>query len=266
MTTSGAKDRFRGRPTKAGHAAGAVLRLYGRHAVVAALANPRRKAIRLCALERAAGALRRDGLLPDNVPVEVLAPGAFAALLPADAVAQGLVLEVAPLPPCALEDLAPREGVRSLVVVLDQVEDPHNVGAIMRSAAAFGALALVTQDRHAPAESGVLAKAASGALDILPWVRVSNLAMALERLAGLGYWRIGLAGTARESLGATVPGEALALVLGAEGKGLRPLTEKHCDLLARIPMRPASPLIDSLNVSNAAAVALYCLSEKGPDL
>lgn len=254
-----ARERFRKRPAQADE----VLRLYGRHAVAAALANPRRRAIRLCATDRAAAELQSAGLLPAGLPVAILPPHELAALLPAGAVAQGLALEVAHLPPRALDEAAPRAGERSVVVVLDQVEDPHNVGAILRSAAAFGARALVTQDRHAPPESGALAKAASGALDVLPWVRATNLAMALDRLAALGYWRIGLAGDAGEPLGRIVPGEALALVLGAEGKGLRPLTEKHCDLLARIPMRPTSPLIDSLNVSNAAAIALYCLGGGG---
>ena len=164
-------------------------------------------------------------------------------------------LEVEPLESPWLGDiLADSEGSRHPLLVLDQVTDPHNVGAILRSAAAFEAVAIVTQDRHAPSESGALAKAASGTLETVPWVRVVNLARALDEIGEAGFWRIGLTGgvdlTLDKALGETRP----ALVLGAEGEGMRPNTAAHCDELAKLPISPA---VESLNVSNAAAIALY---------
>ena len=144
-------------------------------------------------------------------------------------------------------------------MLLDQVTDPHNVGAILRSAAAFDALGIITPDRHAPPESGTIARSASGALEIVPWVRVVNLARALEEIAEAGFWRIGLTGEATQTLGEAMGQQRIALVLGAEGEGMRQNTATHCDELARLPI---SPKVESLNVSNAAAIALYAVTTR----
>jgi 23S rRNA (guanosine2251-2'-O)-methyltransferase len=168
-----------------------------------------------------------------------------------------VVIEVQPLEDAWLDDLLTGAPEKAVLLVLDQVTDPHNVGAILRSAAAFGAIGIVTQDRHSPPESGVIAKAASGALERMPWVRVVNLARALEEIGEAGFWRIGLAADADTELKAALGPQRVALVLGAEGPGLRPNTREHCDALARLPINDA---IESLNVSNAAAIALYAAS------
>jgi len=168
--------------------------------------------------------------------------------------------QVEPLGEVWLDGLLSDAPERATLLVLDQVTDPHNVGAILRSAAAFGAVGIVTQDRHSPPESGALAKAASGALERVPWARVVNLARALEEIGDAGFWRIGLTGDADTDLKEALGPKRVALVLGAEGPGLRQNTREHCDALARLPISDA---IESLNVSNAAAVALYAASSHG---
>jgi 23S rRNA (guanosine2251-2'-O)-methyltransferase len=191
---------------------------------------------------------------PKDVPVTLADVADLGRLVPADAPHQGVVIEVEPLGDVWLDEIVAGAGNRAVLLVLDQVTDPHNVGAILRSAAAFGAIGIVTQDRHSPPESGALAKAASGALETTPWVRAVNLARALEEIAEAGFWRIGLTGDADTELKEALGPERVALVLGAEGPGLRPNTREHCDSLARLPITSA---VESLNVSNAAAVALY---------
>jgi 23S rRNA (guanosine2251-2'-O)-methyltransferase len=223
--------------------------IYGIHPVLAVLANPRRKVLRILATPNALARLTTAGaMLP--LPATESSPRDLDRLLGGEAVHQGVAVEVAPLVPLDIEAL----GGASLVVVLDQVTDPHNVGAILRSAAAFGADAVVTTARHAPAETGVLAKAASGALDHLDLIEVQNLARALGTLHDLGFMRIGLDGAANDTIESAMSGAKIALVLGAEGKGMRRLTRDTCDRLARLPTK--GPLA-SLNVSNAAALALY---------
>lgn len=225
-------------------------RFWGNHAVAAALANPERRVVRVWATHEAAARFDFDRSLPLT-----LADGAdLGRLVPGDAPHQGIVAEVERLEDILLAELLVDAAPRRPIVVLDQVTDPHNVGAILRSAAAFNALGIVTQDRHAPPESGALAKAASGALETVPWVRVVNLARALDEIAEANYWRIGLAGEADTLLADALGPDRVALVLGAEGEGLRHNTAQHCDTLARLPI---GDRVESLNVSNAAAIALY---------
>jgi len=225
-------------------------RLWGRHAVAAALDNPNRRVLKAWATRDSAGFMQ----FPKDVPVTLADVADLGRLVPADAPHQGVVIEVEPLEDVWLDEIVGGAGDRAVLLVLDQVTDPHNVGAILRSAAAFGAVGIVTQDRHSPPESGALAKAASGALETMPWVRTVNLARALEEIAEAGFWRIGLTGDADTDLKEALGPERVALVLGAEGPGLRPNTREHCDALARLPITSA---VESLNVSNAAAVALY---------
>jgi 23S rRNA (guanosine2251-2'-O)-methyltransferase len=231
--------------------AGNRIRLWGRHAVLAALANPERTSRKLWGTREALGRLD----LPPVLQVIFADVADLGRMVPHDAPHQGLVLEADPLEDIWLGDLI-ELGARDNrpFLVLDQVTDPHNVGAIMRSAAAFDALGIVTQDRHAPPESGALAKSASGALEVVPWVRVVNLSRALEEISEAGYWRIGLAGDAKATLAEAFNPPRTALVLGAEGDGLRHNVAEHCDILARLPI---GGKVESLNVSNAAAIALY---------
>lgn len=273
--TAGRPKRHPDAPRPAQAPASGGLWLYGAHAVLAALENPRRRCHRLLltaeAQARYADPLgrllkRRQGCHQAPLPVEPVEREALAAVLPPEAVHQGLALAVAPLVQPALEELlgvpgeetavslGGRPGERRVLCALDQVTDPQNVGAILRSAAAFGAAAVIGTQRHAAAESGALAKAASGALERVPYLQVTNLARTLEQAKRAGYWTLGLAAGAGGSLADTDLGDRVVLVLGAEGSGLRRLTLEHCDLLARLPT--LAPL-DQLNVANAAAVAFY---------
>lgn len=225
-------------------------RLWGKHAVAAALDNPDRRTVRLWLTREAAEFLQP----PAAIPVTYADVADLARLVPHDAPHQGMVAEVERLEDVVLADLLDQAEDGRPLMVLDQVTDPHNVGAILRSAAAFNALGIVTQDRHAPPESGALAKAASGALETVTWVRVVNLARALDEMAEAGFWRIGLTGDTQTTLAEALGPPRVALVLGAEGEGMRANTAAHCDSLARLPI---SERMESLNVSNAAAIALY---------
>jgi 23S rRNA (guanosine2251-2'-O)-methyltransferase len=198
-----------------------------------------------------------EGKLTHGHKIEVVDSLALNRMLPAGAVHQGLAFKVQPLEGVSLEDLAepaPKPGEGGVIVMLDQLTDPQNVGAIFRSALAFGARGIIVQDRHAPALAGALAKAAVGATERLPHARVTNLSRALERLADLGWRAVGLDGAGEQTLEEALDRQPTVLVMGSEGDGIRRLVAEHCDVLAKIPM-PGG--FESLNVSNAAAVALY---------
>src|SRR3954452_9013604 len=228
--------------------------LYGIHTVKAALENPARRIRKLWTTENALRRLREDGA-PISLEPEMVRPDALAARLGPEAVHQGVLAEADPLPSPDVEDI-PAQGV---VLVLDQITDPHNVGAIFRSAAAFAAAAIVTTARHSPEATGVLAKAASGALELVPLVTVQNLARGMAALKERGFLLVGLDSTGDSDLAATPVRAPLALVLGAEGKGLRQLTRETCDHVARLDL-PGE--IKSLNVSNAAVLALYIATKR----
>lgn len=249
-------DRDRGRPQGFGGRHGARERdpdgpaiLYGWHTVTAALANPERRIRKLWLTENAARKLA-DENIDTKVAPEIVRPGEIDQRLGPDAVHQGMLAEADPLDSPRIDTL-PQDGI---VLVLDQITDPHNVGAILRSAAAFAVKAIVTTARHSPEATGVLAKSASGALELVPLVLVTNLSRALAELNDRGFLTVGLDSEGSADLAAVELREPLALVLGAEGKGLRQLTRETCNVVARLDMPGA---IKSLNVSNAAALALY---------
>ncbi len=227
------------------------VRLWGHHAVTAAIANPDRTIRKIWGTRETLSPME----LPPALPISYCDGSDLQRLVPFDAPHQGIVADFDPLPDIWLgEVLDEAQHSDAPILLLDQVTDPHNVGAIFRSAAAFDVAAVVTQDRHAPPEGGALAKAASGALEIIPWVRVVNLSRALDEIAEAGYWRIGLAGEGELAIADALPPGKTALVMGAEGSGLRPNVAQHCDALANIPI---SARMESLNVSNATAIALY---------
>ncbi|MCM0022038.1 MAG: 23S rRNA (guanosine(2251)-2'-O)-methyltransferase RlmB, partial [Tagaea sp.] len=248
-------------------AGGGKVWLYGIHPVLAALANPRRKILRI-AIQREVDAQLGPKLeaLAEAHPIglpdaEILDREQIDRLMPKGAVHQGLGALVDGLDDPDLDDIirATEGQDAARVVVLDQVTDPHNVGAILRSCAGFGVAAVICPERHSPGATAVMAKAASGALERVPFVRVVNLARALEHLKKAGYWCVGLAGEAQTQLHEADMTGKIALVVGAEGEGLRRLTRENCDLLVRIPIDKG---VESLNVSNATAIALYELQRR----
>ncbi|RWP57092.1 RNA methyltransferase [Mesorhizobium sp.] len=249
---SGGAPAFRPRqPVPPGEtAADGLVRLYGLHTVRAALDNPRRRIKKMLVTRNAAERLAIADLTALPFETEMVEPKDIDKVTGSDAVHQGVLIEAEPLKPKRLDAL----GDTTLVLVLDQVTDPHNVGAILRSAVAFGAGALITTARHSPHESGVLAKSASGALEHIDQIEVKNLADALGQLHEAGFQTIGLDSDGPAELEKSFLGEKIALVLGAEGKGLRQKTRETVTTLARLDMPGA---IRSLNVSNAAAVSLY---------
>jgi 23S rRNA (guanosine2251-2'-O)-methyltransferase len=235
-----------------------ALRLYGIHAVEAALRNPDRRIVQLLITDNAENRLG-DALRHREVARKRVDPRDLDRILGSDSVHQGVMAEVEQLPMPTLDELAAQAASAGPLVVLDQVTDPHNVGAIMRSAAVFGATGLVMTRRHSPPLDGVVAKAASGALEHVPVALVANLARALAQLGELGLYRVGLDGEANAEIDSETFTGGIALVLGAEGHGLRRLTRENCDILVRIG---ASGAIASLNVSNAAAVALHIAAQR----
>lgn len=228
--------------------------IYGLHAVEAALQNPARTLHKLLATQNAWNEITARFAAPPRIAPDITSAEEISRLLPPGAVHQGIALHVAPLPELDLEE-ACLEANR--IVVLDQVTDPHNVGAILRSAAVFGASALVMTDRNSPPLTGVLAKAASGAVEHVKIAKIGNLSRTLQSLKNMGFLIVGLDGDAETPLSEVDTNRPIALVMGAEGAGLRRLTRETCDLLAKLP---ASGPMRSLNVSNAAAVALYELA------
>lgn len=231
--------------------------LYGRHAVTAALENPQRKIFKLvCTPEQVSGLQRR---FPD-VRIVAAEKKEIDRLLPAEAVHQGLALYCSPLPPVALEDIcaAADQSGQARILILDQVTDPHNIGAIIRSCAAFGAQAVIVQDKNSPEESGAMAKAAAGTMELLPVVRTINLARAIETLKKHGFWIIGMDSHAKTQVSQMDKGGKLAVVMGSEGAGMRRLVEESCDMTVRLPI---AAKVESLNVSTAAAVILYELAK-----
>lgn len=242
--------------------------IYGIHPVLAAVANPERTSFRIVVTpdnEATLGA-RLDVLIqghPRGGPkIEVMTREALERVLPRGAVHQGVAALVDKLAELDIDDIvrATEHQHDARVIVLDQLTDPHNVGAIIRSAAAFGVAAIVLQDRNAPGATATMAKAASGALERVPLVQVVNIVRALERLKQAGFWCVGLDGGASQSLHEADLSGKVALVLGSEGEGLRRLTREHCDLMVRIPIAKS---VESLNVSNAAAIALYDFARRG---
>ena len=227
-----------------------TLWIFGHHAVVAALQNPNRDKLLL--------KMTKESILPSEltncVTTQIVSRQEIDALAGVGAVHQGLALQVKPLNMPALDEVLINVPSKSVILILDQVTDPHNIGAILRSAAAFNALAVIIPDANAPQESAVLAKSACGALEIVPFIRVTNLVRAMQQLKDAGFWCLGLDGYATEHIGDKKLPQKCAFILGSEGDGMRRLTAENCDYTIKLPI---SEKMESLNVSNAAAVALY---------
>lgn len=247
------------RTTPAKGKSGGSYWIYGLHAVKAALENPDRRCRQLLMTANAAESMPS---IPENsIPTEIVERQEIDKYLPSDAVHQGVALSVDPLEQIDLSDIARAAANKetATVVVLDQATDPRNIGAVLRSATAFGALGVIVQKRHAPDETSLLAKAASGALETVPLLRVTNLSRAMDELKESGFWCIGFDGQADDSLAQAKLSGKLALVFGAEGKGLRQLTRENCDRLVRVPI---APQMESLNLSNTVAIGLYEVSRQ----
>ncbi len=232
--------------------------IYGRHAVFAALANPRRSIVRVVCLKENAAELR--GRIGEK-KLSVVERRELEKMLPREAVHQGMAAVAEMLPGISLEELCEkaREKENCHLLVLDQVTDPQNIGAIIRSCAAFDALALMVQDKNSPQESGAMLKAAAGTFELLPVCRVTNLSRAVEKLKKEGFWAVGMDGYAKTDVSALQKGGKLAVIMGSEGAGMRRLVEETCDLTVRLPINPE---VESLNVSTAVAVVLYELNRK----
>ena len=226
--------------------------LYGKHAVELAIKNPQRQIKEIYITKDTAAQIT----IPSHIVVHVTDRKCLETLVGRDAVHQGIVAKCAPLPQLTLKELLEsiKNKEHALIIILDQVSDPHNIGAILRSAVAFHASAVIVPEAGVPDESGTLAKSASGALDLIPLIRVSNLVRAIQDLKKADFWCIGMDGYAKDVFGATKLPKKCVLIMGSEGTGMRRLTEENCDLLMKLPM---NPIIESLNVSNAATIAMY---------
>jgi 23S rRNA (guanosine2251-2'-O)-methyltransferase len=249
---------FHSKPPASGENGEEMVQIYGQHAVRAALQNRSRRLLSLYATENAAQGLKAE-IDAARLQPKIVKPAEIAAMLPPDIVHQGLLLSCSVAHQPALEDVAAQGG---LLVLLDQVSDPRNVGAIFRAAAFFGAAAIVTTRRHAPPPAGALAKTASGALENLPYIMIANLARALETLQEFNYLTVGLDELGETLIDAVPRDQPLAIVMGAEGKGLRRLTRENCQMLARLPaaQTQSTGAFTTLNVATATAVSLYALT------
>ena len=232
--------------------------LYGRHAVLSALKNPRRKVSKLLCTKENAEEIRRTA--PD-IPLQTVERKEIDKLLPTEAVHQGFALFCSELPPVAIEDIITmaENQENCHVLILDQVTDPQNIGAIIRSAVAFNTLALIVQDKNSPTETGSMAKASAGMIEFLPICRVTNLSRALEQLKDAGFWTIGMDGYAQTTVDKLKKGGKNAIIMGSEGKGMRRLVEENCDITVKLPMNKE---VESLNVATAAAIMLYELNKE----
>ncbi|MCC9625934.1 23S rRNA (guanosine(2251)-2'-O)-methyltransferase RlmB [Thalassospira sp. MA62] len=255
----GNSRRGRKRGRDGGNSGGSSrLILFGRHPVMMAIANPQRTIHKIWATENVRDEVMAALADAQRTDIAVDAAGRtdLDEMLPPGTVHQGMAMHCAPLPQLSIEELIAdhKDSEKCTVLILDQVTDPHNVGAILRSAAAFGAAAVIVPDRHAPPETGVLAKSASGALEAVPYIHAGNLNQTLDKLKGANFWLAGMDGYADQTLAEAKLKGRVGIVMGSEGEGLRRLTRENCDFLVKLPM---SGKIESLNVSNAAAVALY---------